>query len=319
LIYQDIKNFPKQFEYKPVVEGGNLESFDRFVVVGMGGSNLAADLVKILRPDLDIVVHRDYGLPNYLDKKALVVLSSYSGNTEEVIDVYRAAGEQGFKRLAISADGELLKLARSEGAPYIKFPGEKIQPRVALGWSFLALLRAIGDEKLLGEAQSLSGALDPAALDGEGERLAGKLQGAVPIVYASNRNKGLSYVWKIVLNETAKTPAFANVFPELNHNEMTGFSSEGEKFYFIFLEDKDDHPRVIKRAAVTREMLKNKGFKVERVEIAGGSGLGKIFNSALLAHFTGYHLARARGAEPEEVPMVEEFKGLIQKLEPEGE
>lgn len=309
MIYEDIKNFHKQFEWEPEIENGKLGRFDKLVVVGMGGSNLAADLVKIVRPDLDITVHRDYGLPGHLGKEALVILSSYSGNTEEVLDAYRIAGERGLSRFVVGAGGKLLAAAAEDGVPYIKFPESNIQPRVALGWSFLAILKVIGDEKLLEEAALLAEKLKPEDKEKKAKELAGLLKNSTPIVYASNKNKGLSYFWKIALNETAKIPAFANVFPELNHNEMISFS--GGDFHFFFLEDESDHSRVAKRAAVTGEMLGRKGFKVERLDLGGSSSMEKIFNSAVLAHLTAYYLAEAYGVEPEAVSMVEEFKKLI--------
>jgi glucose/mannose-6-phosphate isomerase len=316
MIHEDIKNFSKQFSYKPEIKNGKPGDFRKFIVVGMGGSGLATDLVKILRPDLDIVIHRDYGLPDYLREETLVVLSSYSGNTEEVVDAYKEAGKRNLKRLAIGADGELLKLAESDGVPYIKFPESKIQPRVALGFSFLALLKAVGDERLLKESADLTKALEPKIQKEEGRKLAGKLKDSVPVIYTSNRNKGLSYAWKIVLDETGKIPAFANVLPELNHTEMTGFDIQksteplSKNFFFLFLRDNGDNPRILKRMEVLRDLYQKRGFRVETLELQG-SPLLKIFSSFILANWTAYYLAEAYGVESEEVPMVEEFKKLI--------
>ncbi len=310
MIYQDIKNFHKQFSFQPEISGGNPGEFRKILVAGMGGSNLAGDLVKILRPDLEIIVHRDYGLPEYIEAGTLVVLSSYSGNTEEVIDAYGEAGEKDLKRIAVGAGGELLSLAKNDNVPYIKFPESNIQPRVALGWSFLTLLKIIGDEKLLKEAAGLAETLKPADLEEEGKKLAGETKGFTPVIYASSRNKGLSYVWKIVLNETGKSPAFTNVFPELNHNEMTGFSTKSGDFFFVFLKDEADNPRVLKRTEVLKGLYKKRGFDVRVLELRG-SPLEKIFSSVVLANWTAYYLAEGLGLEPEAVPMVEEFKKLI--------
>ncbi|MFH0712650.1 MAG: SIS domain-containing protein [Candidatus Jorgensenbacteria bacterium] len=324
MIHEDIKNFNKQFSFRPAIENGKLGTFRKFVVAGMGGSNLAADLVKILRPDLEIVVHRDYGLPKYLDKDlsaragTLVVLSSYSGNTEETTDAYEEAGEKGLKRVVVTGaprrgpfgGGELLTLAERDGVPYIKFPGDKIQPRVALGWSFLSLLKIIGDENLLKEAAGFAEMPDSLELEKEGEKFAGDLENFTPVIYASNRNKGLSYIWKIVLNETGKIPAFANVLPELNHNEMTGFDKSGGNFFFVLLKDNDDNPRILKRMDVLKSLYEKRGFEVRVLELQG-SPLRKIFSSFLTANWTAYYLALRYGFEPEAVPMIEEFKKLI--------
>ncbi len=305
-----LRRFKEQFSWKPVIENGPLSDSKKFIVVGMGGSNLAADLVKILRPDLDIAVHRDYGLPQYIGSETLVILSSYSGNTEEVIDAYKEAGRKNLKRVAIGAGGELLKRAVNDGVPYLKFPDDKIQPRIALGYSLLALLKTIGDEKLLNDTAHLAKTLSPEIQEKEGKKLAEKLKDFTPIIYASYRNKGLSYVWKIVFNETGKIPAFANVFPELNHNEMIGFSAERGQFFFLFLKDKSDNPRILKRMEVLKDLLDKKGFHLEVLELQG-SPLEKLFSSFLLVNWTAYELARSYGVEPEAVPMIEEFKKLI--------
>lgn len=318
---ESLRNFSKQFEYRPVVENGSLGDFRKFVVAGMGGSNLAADLVKILRPDLEIIVHRDYGLPAYVktaDKaETLAVLSSFSGNTEETLDAYEEAGKRGIARIALGVGGKLLEKAAKDGVPFIKFPADKIQPRMALGWSFLAHLKVIGDEKLLKESTGLAEVLKP-DFEEKGKKLAMELAGAVPVIYASSRNKGISYFWKIVLNETGKIPAFANVLPELNHNEMTGFDiaestkNLSEKFVFVFLRDNEDNPRILKRMEILKGLYEKRGFKVRVLELTGSAGPRKIFDSFLTAGWTAYHLAEKYGVEPGEVPMVEEFKKLIQ-------
>ncbi|HXF44377.1 MAG TPA: SIS domain-containing protein [Candidatus Paceibacterota bacterium] len=310
MIYEDIRDFPKQFEWRlETVNAEKLGHFSRFVVAGMGGSNLAADLLRIARPDIDIAVHRDYGLPAWANKDTLVVLSSFSGDTEETLDAYRTAAEWKLPRFAIGAGGRLIAAAEKDGVPYIKFPEIRIQPRVAIGWSFLALLKAVGDEELLAEAANLTGKIDIAGLDRNGKELAGRFDGLMPVIYSSQHNRGLSYVWKINFNESAKIEAFANVLPEVNHNEISGFSGSG--FFFLFLEDNGDHPRILKRFATTERLLGEKGFKLERIGLAGSSPLEKIFNSVIFSHFTAYYLATARGVEPEAVPLVEEFKRLI--------
>ena len=226
-----IKNFSRQFEYEPKVENEDgLGKFNRFVVVGMGGSNHPTGLLKIWKPELDITIHRNYGLPSIPEeglKNSLIILSSYSGNTEEVTDAFHAAGERKLARAVISTGGKLLDLAKKEKVPFVEIPDTNIQQRLALGLIFKALLKVMGQEEALGEVRQLAGSLDVTRYESTGRGLAEKLKGFVPIVYSSARNGPLAYVWKIVLNETAKIPVFYNVLPELNHNEMTGFSAGG--------------------------------------------------------------------------------------------
>jgi len=326
-----IKNFPKQFEYEPeVVNSKRLKKFSRFVVVGMGGSHLAADVLKIWRPEADIIVHSDYGLPSCDDrsavrglpagidkKKTLVIASSYSGNTEETLDSFAMAGEQGIARAAIATGGELLNRAKAAGVPHIQVPATGIQPRSALGFMFKALLKLFKDEASLAETTRLSKTLAMGAAELFGKGFAPKLKGFIPVVYASLRNQAIAANWKIKFNETGKVPAFYNVFSELNHNEMTGVDGQGaaaelgKRLYYIFLSDPADDRRIQKRMEVMAKLYQDRGLRVERVVLAGASSLETIFNSLLAADWTAFYLAELYGSDPEQVPLVEEFKKLI--------
>lgn len=320
MMREAILKFPKQFEYQPVIENaGHLGKTKRFVVCGMGGSALAPMLFSALKPDLDILIHKDYGLPASLSdsEDRLIILSSYSGNTEEVIDSFQRATALGLPRLAISTGGQLTELAKDSDAPYILLPDTGIQPRSALGFSFLALLLAVGEKDLLNEARELGGKLSSQPLESAGQGLAGKIKGLVPVIYSSLRNLGLAYNWKIKLNETGKAPAFYNVLPELNHNEMTGFDvvattrALSEKFVFIFLNDDADTPSVKKRFEILEKLYVERGLKVENYHMSGDSALEKVFSALLVADFLALYTAQNYGVESEQVPMVEQFKKLM--------
>jgi glucose/mannose-6-phosphate isomerase len=119
------------------------------------------------------------------------------------------------------------------------------------------------------------------------------------------------------MNETGKIPAFYNVFPELNHNEMIGFDTKvsdvglSDKFYFIFLKDKNDHHRVVKRMEVTEKLLRERNLSLEVVELADESRFRQVFMSLTIAEWTAYWIAKNNNVDPEEVPLIEEFKKLI--------
>lgn len=329
-----ILNFAKQFKYRPKIENGPVKKFKKYILAGMGGSHLAADIIKSLRPELDIMVHSDYGLPGGLDLsrptatlprlgegkgrgRALIIASSYSGNTEEAIDAYEQARAKGLSLVAIATGGKLLELARQHQVPYIQMPDTGIQPRSALGYSMLAMLKAMKLNNLLKETKGLAKILDPKSLEEEGKVLAQKLRDHVPVIYTSHSNVSIAYNWKIKFNETGKIPAFYNVLPELNHNEMTGFDVKdssrvlSEKFYFIFLRDDADHPKILRRMEVLQKLYQARGLPVEVIEMKGHSPLEKIFSSLLLADWAAYYTAETYGLESEQVPMVEEFKKLI--------
>lgn len=316
-----IRNFHTQFLWKPKIENADkLSRAKRVVLGGMGGSHLAAGLFQSLRPKIPLFIHKDYGIPPLLLsdlKESLFIASSFSGNTEEAIDFGKQALKKGFSVAVITKGGKLLEFAEKHRLPHIVLPPTKIQPRSGLGFQIVALATLLRDEPLIKELPKLASTVKPERLEATGEALAKTLFGKAPVIYASTKNGAVAYNWKIKMNETGKIPAFYNVFPELNHNEMTGFDAieTTEKlsrtFHFIFLTDSSDHPQNKKRMAVCKKLYRDRGFLVTEVALEGKSALEKIFNSLLIADWTALHLSKRYGTEAEQVPMVEEFKRLI--------
>ena len=320
MMNQVILDFAKQFRFAPKIENGPLRKYKKFIVAGMGGSALAASILKTLKPELDIVTHRDYGLPFVGErdlKKTLVIASSYSGNTEETLSALEEAQKRGLAVVCIAVGGKLLEIAKGSKLPYIELPNTGIQPRSALGFSMKAMLKAMKQSELLKESRELVKILKPKELEQAGKDLAERIRGHFPVIYASRKNCSVAYNWKIKFNETGKTPAFFNVFPELNHNEMTGFdvkdtSSElSAKTHFIFLKDSSDHPQIQKRMDITAKLYKDRGLPVEILELKGENETHKVFSSLVTADWAAFYTAEGYGLESEQVPMVEEFKGLI--------
>lgn len=316
-----IRTFNTQFAYEPRVENRSLlKDKKKYIVAGMGGSHLAADIIASLRPELHITVHCDYGLPSIPSAcipETLVICSSYSGNTEEVLEVYDQARSAGLSVAAIAVGGELIERAQRDQVPYVQMPDTGIQPRSALGLSLRGLCALMGLGTLLEESYKLAESLDPLMYEKAGKALANRLKDRVPVVYSSRVNRSLAYNWKIKFNETGKIPAFYNFFSELNHNEMTGFDVKkssrhlSERFYFIFLKDLSDHPKILKRMDVLKTLYEERKLEVEFFELKGETASEKIFSSLLLADWAAFYLAKHYGLESEQVPMVEEFKTLI--------
>ncbi|MEK7507959.1 MAG: bifunctional phosphoglucose/phosphomannose isomerase [Patescibacteria group bacterium] len=322
MIYDDIKNFAKQFEFEPKIEYEPRfkKVLRKFIVAGMGGSHLAADIIRCWLPERDIIIWENYGLPPLEPKelkKRLIIASSYSGNTEETIDAARLAYRKGYPLVIISSGGKLLEFAERNNIPYVRLPHPDIQPRMALGWSMLAMLVFMENAVRFKEARLLRKLFRPERLEKEGSKLAHKIKGRVPIIYSSARNSAIAKLWKIKLNETGKIPAFYNVFPELNHNEMTGFDIQpstkvlSKNFHCVLLRDNDDDKRIQKRMDVLRSLYEKRGLRVEEIRMKETPRLHKIFSAIILADWTSYYTAKLYKAEPEQVPMVEEFKKLV--------
>jgi glucose/mannose-6-phosphate isomerase len=318
---QAIKDFAKQFDYNPMVENSEkLAPAQKYLVCAMGGSALSSSLLKLCHPEIDLILHRDYGLPTlpagHLDSR-LVLLISYSGNTEEVIDAYVKAKFRGLPLAVVTKGGRLLELAKADKIPYVQIPDTGIQPRNALGFILKAQLKLIGASSIFNVTSSLRAELESGQHESEGRALATRLKNKVPIIYSSVDNEALARICKIKLNETGKVPSYYNVIPELNHNEMQSFyvldvtRALSNNFYFLFLHDNNDHPRIQKRMEVTKLLYEEKGLKVETIDINGGNQWLKIFNTICVIDWASYYLATGYGADPEKVEMVEDFKKRI--------
>lgn len=320
MITDVIHQFPTQFSFEPVIENmGALERSDAYIIAGMGGSALPADIMRPYSKN-DIVIHRGYDLPRVSDAllaRSIVVAVSYSGNTEETVSALEAAHARGLRVVVIASGGKLIELARAYGAPYVEIPRTGIQPRHALGFMVKALVRVMGDEAMERDITALASSLDAGRYEAKGKELAELLYKKVPIFYASDINSAVAYNWKIKCNESAKIPAFSHVLSELNHNEMTGFDSIAntkelsEKFHFVFLSDTHDHQRIAKRMGLTEKLYNDRGLSVTTVALEGNSPWERVFSSLITADWMAYHLATRYGTEPEQVPMVEEFKKMM--------
>jgi len=322
---QIILNFPKQFRIGTEAAKNIKTSVDHRqfsnIICGMGGSALPGDVFEMVNNDLlltnlPILIHRNYGLPSSTNKNSLIICVSYSGNTEETISAFKEARRKKLFIVAIASGGKLIELAKKNNVPFAQISAG-IQPRCSLGYQFSALMEILSSLKIIKSQRKnlldLEKRLKPKNFEEKGKILAKKMTGSVPLVYSSEKYQYLARIWKIKFNENAKVPSFFNFFPELNHNEMTGIGeceikSLKKIFKIIILEDKKDHPRVLKRMAVLTEIFKNNGVEIFPVEVKGKNIFEKVFNSSLLADWVSYYLAVFNGVDPTPIKLVEEFK-----------
>lgn len=347
---QIIRDFPEQFA-QGIEIAKNIKvkgKFDQVIICGMGGSALAGDILadylnsldrsRSSTPDLrrnrqtkarrNILVDRTYQLPLGTDKKSLIFISSYSGDTEEELAEYREARRKRLTVVSFCSEGELKRLCQKNKTPLIKFP-KGLPARYSLGLAFSGMATILGNsgfmrdksKEILALSQYLKrlnrSKVNP---EKEGEKLAKELINRIPLIYASDQYKALAYNWKIKFNENSKIMAFFNVFPELNHNEITGYNFENingqkskikDQFYFIILKSPDDHPRILKRMDLTTKMIKEKGGKVTILTLVGRNFLERTFSGLVLGDWVSYHLALMYGVDPTGVEAIEKFKARL--------
>lgn len=305
-------------------------TFQSVMISGMGGSALPGNLFRIYLNDLfrkeqpheqplAIYQNRSYSLPPESYQNCLNFICSYSGNTEETIASFEEALAHNLPCIGLSSGGRIEAMCQEYGVPHIKLPipTPGFQPRVGTGYFFGALFQVLVNQGLVPdttldiahEAMAIKQAMP--LLEAAGQELAKKLIGKTPVVYATTQYKSVAMVWKIKLNENAKIPAFWNFFPELNHNEMVGFTNPQAQFTIIMLRDPGAHPQILRRFEVTAELMRQRGVEVEVVDMEGESVYSKVFMSIALGDFTSYYLALEYGQDPTPVDMVEDLKKLL--------
>ena len=295
-----------QQAYEPRISGLPAAASSVVVCGGMGGSALPADALRFLSVVPHVIAHRDYGLPMSVPEGAHYVALSYSGDTEEALSFAHEALAQGHALSVIASGGRLLALAQDRGLTHVEVPSGFV-PRDALLFMTKALLALIGEEHRADDM-----AFDADAAARAGSELASFVGASTPVFYASARNELAARIAKIFMNETAKRPAFANVVPELNHNEMQGFvQGKNADYVAVFLEDASDGERLQRRMALTEEVLRNEDMRTRRIALPHAHRIETLLYAWWLSREAARSLSREDGINPDGTPLIDAFKRAL--------
>jgi glucose/mannose-6-phosphate isomerase len=308
------------------------KGIENIVVTGLGGSAIAGDLLRsYLAPELSVpfVVNRHYVLPEFVGPRSLVIVSSYSGDTEETIAAHLDARKRKARVLCISTNGETARLARKFGHPIITIP-KGLPPRAALGYSIFPMLIALVKmkiirprEKDLRETLALlarSGRRFTSPDPGRNRALqiAQKLYGKLPVIYsAADRFDAVGLRWRGQLAENAKVLAFGNVLPEMNHNELVGWRvlrRQMNEMAVLFLLDRQDHKRIRIRMDITKSIVSEFASSVTEIESEGNSLLARMFSLIYLGDWVSFYLAMLNGIDPTPVKIIDYLKWELGKV-----
>jgi glucose/mannose-6-phosphate isomerase len=295
-----------------------------FVICGMGGSAIGGDLAKAAlgdRATRPITVVRGYALESWTAPESFVLCASYSGETEETLACFEAAGAAGAQRVVLTTGGTLAELARAEGVPVIGVPAG-MQPRAAVIYLTIGAMECAA---LCGAAPALHSEIDmttallerlvedwgPGAPDDAlPKRIARELQGRVPVIHGAGATVAVARRWHTQLNENAEAPAFWSELPEANHNEICGWQRGAElgPLAAVFLEDPDQHPRVGRRIELMCEEVERAGAPTTVVPACGESRLERVLAHVLLGDLVSVYLAVLEGIDPTPVEALERLK-----------
>lgn len=320
---KNILEFPGQLTHAGL-EARRLQSlagtkFDGIVVVGMGGSGLPGEMIRELAGELGIRVPialwKNYGLPDARTlgmKSPLYVLASFSGNTEETVSGLKALRGRPGKAAVITTGGALLRGAEVRQLPLAAFAPGELTPRQATGRMFYGLTEILFRAGLIPKRPKTFEGLSPAPFRSAGRALAKKIHGRLILFYTDFDSRHLGYFWKIRMNETAKTQAFAHSLPEMNHNEIVSFEKPVVRSAAIFIKGTLG-ARMAKRLRINEALLRQHGVLVHEIPLTGSSALERTWNSIMLADWAAYYLAELNKVEPGPVPIVERLKKMMQR------
>ena len=297
------------------------------IVAGMGGSAIGGRLARAIlgdqasRPVLSV---GGYALPSWTTQDVTVLCASYSGDTEETLACFEAAGVLGARRIVATTGGALAQAARAEGVPVIPMAGG-LQPRAAVAYQTVAALEAAA---LCGAGPKLTTEIDVAAdhleqlavawgpdavEESEAKVLARSLHGTVPVIAGAGLTAPIAYRWKTQVNENAKQLAFDGSLPEVDHNEIVGWPTAGDfgRFSAVFLDDSDDTPRVEQRIRLTREIIGDAAVVSHIVASRGQTTVERAFSLVLLGDLVSVYLGVLNGKDPVTIEPIDRLKARL--------
>ena len=315
----------------------DFSGIERVAICGMGGSAISGEMLAALVEDtcrVPITVIRDYTLPAWAQgPSTLVVAMSHSGGTEETLSAASEAIQRKTRLLAITSGGELEQIVEAGGGTVWQFT-YKSQPRAAMGWLYGMLLAAFCR---MGLAADLSHDVAEAvetmvqakerfmpetiAARNPPKRYAGQLVDCLPVIWGAGLLAPVARRWKTQINENAKSSAFFDLLPELDHNSVVGIDAPEEelrrhKFQVIqLLSPRYDHPRVALRHHITLELFREQGIITDMVKARGQSRLAQQMSLVQFGDYVSFYLAMAYEVDPTPIGPIVTLKEKMAKAE----
>jgi glucose/mannose-6-phosphate isomerase len=313
-------------------------AFRSLVFAGMGGSAIGGDLLRCCLQgygvdSFSVSVSRSYNLPAGVDAQTAVILSSYSGTTEETLATFDAARKKTKRLMCISTGGELAARAKKSNIPSVTTPSG-MQPRCAVAYSLFPILAALMEHDALGkkptadltkhikETITLLEAKQkiyshPSARSNPVFAIAEQLCGVVPVIYSSAELEAVNTRWRGQIQENAKTMAFGNIVPEMNHNEINGWmlpsgaASPKNLFSVVLLRHDFEHLRVKKRFDAMKPILKNRARQTLEIQAEGTSFLAQMMHLLYFGDWMSYWLALLNGQDPTTIDDITALKKAL--------
>lgn len=299
-----------------------IKSFRNIIVSGLGGSGIGASIIgEMLQDELKVpyIVNKGYFLPRFADKNTLLIINSYSGNTEETVNVIQQAIEKRLAIICISSGGKIEEFSKIHKFPHIKLPSG-LPPRASLGFSLVSILFILQSQKLISKKPLTQ--LKKAAvfidkqqkkIHKEAENLAKVLYDKIPVLYSGDMYESVLVRWRQQINENAKQLCWHHVIPEMNHNELVGWRTKDNQLAAVFLRNEDDFLRIQHRIEINKKTISNYTDHVLELYSHGKNKIEKMMYYINLGDWLTCYLAELRSFDPVEVKVIDELKSELSK------
>ena len=316
-----IKRFPAQLkDAVEIARKAKLSpyktSINKVIICGLGGSGIGGTLAKEILFDEAIVpieVLKSYSLPSYADEQTLVICSSYSGNTEETLECYSLAQKKKTKIVCITSGGALLEMAKKDGNDFIVVPGG-MPPRSCLGFSLTQLFHILSYYQLAPQksvdieetAETLQ--REQETIIHDAHNIAKKISSKLPVIYSTALFEGIAIRLRQQLNENAKILCWHHVVPEMNHNELVGWSHAYPDMAVILFKDKDENPRNRLRMEFCKKIFNKYAAEIIEIPSKGKSTVEKTIYWIHLGDWVSLFLSEIRNVDAMDIRVIDSLK-----------
>ncbi len=324
---QLVQNFTSQLkEAKAIAEKAIISSgtdIHNIVVSGLGGSGIGGTILSELVSDtcsVPILINKDYFLPNFVNQNTLVIISSYSGNTEETLNAMQQAISKKAQIACVTSGGKVLELAKQHQFDFIEIPGG-MPPRSCIGYSLVQLIKILvakgfAKNELFNDLEKTISLLDKENenIKSESEAIAKKLQNKIPVIYSLGSSEGVVVRFRQQINENSKELCWHHTFPEMNHNELVGWVEKHENISVVTFHTSYDYSRTKKRYEVCKPIFEKYSSVVIDIVAKGESKLEQFFYLINMGDWISCYWAELKGIDPVEVNVINMLKGELSKM-----
>ncbi len=293
------------------------------LICGLGGSGIGGSIVaQLVTPTATTPIDssKGYFIPAYVNENTLVIISSYSGNTEETLQCLELALKKNAKIVCITSGGTVEKIAKEKGLDHIIVPGG-MPPRSCLGYSLVQLFFILGHFKIIPDSfkKELEAAIqlidkEETNIIAEATSISKKINGKLPVIYATTYNEGVAIRLRQQLNENSKILCWHHIIPEMNHNELVGWTEKNENMVVLFLLDQDEYSRNLARVEINKEIIKKYTSNIIDIHSKGNSAIEKAIYFIHLGDWTSVILGEARGVDLMEIEVIDHLKSALSKI-----